>query len=54
MGYLNLIADAAHNLIDGMLVGAAYSVSISVGLATTVADLLPELQKERKPARSGL
>jgi zinc and cadmium transporter len=35
VGYLNLFADATHNLIDGMLVGAAYSVSISGGLATT-------------------
>jgi zinc and cadmium transporter len=46
VGYLNLFADATHNLIDGMLVGAAYSVSISVGLATTIAVILHEIPQE--------
>ncbi len=46
VGYLNLFADATHNLIDGMLVGAAYSVSISVGLATTIAIILHEIPQE--------
>lgn len=46
LGYLNLFADAAHNLIDGMLIGAAYSVSISVGLATTIAIILHEIPQE--------
>jgi zinc and cadmium transporter len=46
VGYLNLFADATHNLIDGMLVGAAYAVSISVGLATTLAIILHEIPQE--------
>jgi zinc and cadmium transporter len=46
VGYLNLFADAIHNLIDGMLIGAAYSVSISVGLATTIAIVLHEIPQE--------
>lgn len=46
VGYLNLFADAAHNLIDGMLVGAAYSVSVSVGLATSFAIILHEIPQE--------
>jgi len=46
VGYLNLFADATHNLIDGMLVGTAYSVSISVGLATTIAIILHEIPQE--------
>lgn len=46
VGYLNLFADAAHNLIDGMLIGAAYTVSISVGLATTIAIILHEIPQE--------
>lgn len=46
VGYLNLFADATHNLIDGMLVGAAYTVSLSVGLATTVAIILHEIPQE--------
>jgi zinc and cadmium transporter len=46
VGYLNLFADATHNLIDGMLVGAAYAAGISVGLATTVAIILHEIPQE--------
>lgn len=46
VGYLNLFADATHNLIDGMLVAAAYTVSISVGLATTIAIILHEIPQE--------
>jgi zinc and cadmium transporter len=46
VGYLNLFADATHNLIDGMLVGAAYTVSVAVGLATTAAIILHEIPQE--------
>jgi zinc and cadmium transporter len=46
VGYLNLFADATHNLIDGMLIGAAYTVGIAVGLATTVAVILHEIPQE--------
>lgn len=41
-----LFADATHNLIDGMLIRAAYTVSISVGLATTIAIILHEIPQE--------
>jgi len=40
VGYMNLAADAIHNLIDGMIIGAAYLVSVPVGVATTIAALL--------------
>jgi zinc and cadmium transporter len=46
LGYLNLFADATHNLIDGMLIGAAYTVSTSVGVATTIAIILHEIPQE--------
>ena len=46
VGYLNLFADATHNLIDGMLIGAAYTVSIGLGLATTLAIILHEIPQE--------
>lgn len=46
VGYLSLFADATHNLIDGMLVGAAYTVSFPVGLATTIAIILHEIPQE--------
>jgi zinc and cadmium transporter len=46
VGYLNLFADALHNFIDGMLVGAVYSVSLSGGIATTFAIIMHEVPQE--------
>lgn len=46
LGYLNLIADSAHNLIDGVLVGSSYLVSRPMGIATTLAVLLHEIPQE--------
>lgn len=43
---LNLIGDGVHNLIDGMVIAAAYMVSIQVGIATTVAVVLHEIPQE--------
>jgi len=41
--YLNLIGDAIHNLLDGMIITVGFFVSISLGLAATVAVLFHEL-----------
>jgi zinc and cadmium transporter len=46
VGYINLLADALHNLIDGVLVGAGYLVSVPIGLATTIAVCLHEIPQE--------
>ncbi|MBI4410476.1 MAG: ZIP family metal transporter [Gemmatimonadetes bacterium] len=43
---LNLLGDAAHNFIDGVVIGASYLVSVSLGLATTLAVLAHELPQE--------
>lgn len=43
---LNLIGDGLHNLIDGMVIAAAYQTSPALGLATTVAVLLHEIPQE--------
>ena len=43
---MNLVGDAAHNLIDGMVIAAAYLVSIPAGIVTTLAVLLHELPQE--------
>jgi zinc and cadmium transporter len=42
----NLIGDGVHNFIDGLLIGASYLVSPSVGIATTVAVVLHEIPQE--------
>jgi zinc and cadmium transporter len=46
VGYLNLVGDAIHNLVDGLVIGASYLVSIEVGIATTIAVILHELPQE--------
>lgn len=43
---MNLISDGIHNLIDGMIIGASYTVSIPIGLATTLAVILHEIPQE--------
>jgi len=43
---LNLAGDAVHNLIDGMLVGASYMVSLPIGIATTLAVIMHEIPQE--------
>jgi len=43
---MNLIGDAAHNIIDGLIIGASYLVSIPVGVATTIAVALHEIPQE--------
>ena len=35
-----------HNLIDGLIIGASYLVSIPVGIATTLAVVLHEIPQE--------
>jgi zinc and cadmium transporter len=46
LGMMNLVGDALHNLIDGMIIGASYLISIPVGIATTVAVILHEIPQE--------
>ncbi len=45
-GYMNLVSDALHNLIDGVLIASSYLVSVPIGVATTVAVLLHEIPQE--------
>ncbi|MBP7670845.1 ZIP family metal transporter [Candidatus Gracilibacteria bacterium] len=43
---MNLVGDIVHNLIDGLIIGASYLVSIEVGIATTIAVIFHEIPQE--------
>ncbi len=43
---VNVLGDAVHNFIDGVLIGGSYLVSPALGLATTVAVLFHEIPQE--------
>ena len=46
IGYLNIVSDGLHNLIDGLVIGGSYFVSTEVGIATTIAVVLHEIPQE--------
>jgi len=43
---MNLLGDIIHNLIDGMLIGASFLVSIPIGISTTIAIIAHEIPQE--------
>ena len=44
--YLNIVGDAIHNFIDGMIIAASFTAGVHVGVATTVAVIFHELPQE--------
>lgn len=46
VGRLVLFSDGLHNLVDGIIIGASYLVSIEIGIATTIAVILHEIPQE--------
>lgn len=45
-GVMMLVGDGVHNVLDGMLIAAAYFVDTQVGIATTIAIVLHEIPQE--------
>lgn len=43
---VNILTDALHNFIDGILIAAAFLISVPVGLAATAAIVLHEIPQE--------
>jgi len=46
LAYMNLLGDAVHNFIDGLVIGGSYLASISLGVATTLAVVFHEIPQE--------
>lgn len=44
--YLNLIGDALHNFIDGMVIAVSFVVSLKLGIVTTLAVIFHEIPQE--------
>lgn len=45
-GKLILFTDGFHNLIDGIIIGVSFLISIPIGIATTLAVILHEIPQE--------
>jgi len=43
---MNIVGDAVHNIIDGMLIAASFMVTVPIGITTTVAIVLHEIPQE--------
>lgn len=43
---MNLVGDAFHNFLDGVIIATSYVVSVPLGVATTLAVLLHEIPQE--------
>ncbi|EKD41578.1 MAG: hypothetical protein ACD_73C00645G0001, partial [uncultured bacterium] len=46
LAVINILGDAIHNFIDGVLIGASYLVSPALGISTTIAVFLHEVPQE--------
>lgn len=46
LGMMNLIGDGLHNLMDGIIIAAAFLIDLKLGLATTIAVIFHEIPQE--------
>jgi len=46
LGYMNLLGDSVHNLIDGLIIAASFMTNIQLGIVTSIAVALHEIPQE--------
>ncbi|MDI6721215.1 MAG: ZIP family metal transporter, partial [Candidatus Aenigmarchaeota archaeon] len=46
VAYMNLIGDAVHNFIDGMIIAASFVISVPLGIISTIAIIFHEIPQE--------
>jgi len=46
LGMVSLVSDGFHNFLDGLIIGASFLVSPTIGFATTLAVVLHEIPQE--------
>jgi len=46
LAVMNLIGDALHNLLDGIIIAGSYLANVGLGIATTIAVLFHEIPQE--------
>jgi len=46
VGFMNLVGDGFHNLMDGMIIAGSFLVNLPLGISTTLAVLLHEIPQE--------
>jgi zinc and cadmium transporter len=46
LAYMNLLGDAVHNFIDGLIIGGSYLTSVKLGISTTIAVVFHEIPQE--------
>jgi len=44
--YMNLLGDAVHNFLDGLIIAASFSVNVGLGITSTIAIILHEIPQE--------
>ncbi|MBP6989673.1 ZIP family metal transporter [Candidatus Shapirobacteria bacterium] len=44
--WISLLADSIHNLIDGLIIGSSFMISIPIGISTSLAVFMHEIPQE--------
>ena len=44
--YMNLLGDAIHNILDGLIIGTAFTNSTTLGISSSIAVMLHEIPQE--------